>query len=133
MKSQITCPCCGTTHDRVDEAPEFNRVEKSGDVTKHTAGPWDIIQETLDRIDIITCDKDGDPNGRIACIIRVAWCNADEENANAQLIAAAPDLLEACRVALIQIRQDNDDRKSEHRLTQYQIEAAINKATRYTL
>ena len=62
---------------------------------KHTPGPWQRISSTINRIDIVTCDKDDQPNGRVASIHRVAWCNEGEENANARLIAAAPQLLEA--------------------------------------
>lgn len=58
--------------------------------TTHTPGPWDcMFADGINvRHPIIRGDK--------GTICQSAWMgNADETNANARLIAAAPDLLEA--------------------------------------
>lgn len=54
--------------------------------------------------------------------------NSPQSIANAQAIAALPDLLAALEMALVQIKQDNDERKAEYRGTQVQIESALIKA-----
>jgi hypothetical protein len=64
--------------------------------TKHTPGPWE-------------CTIDSHGRGRIlgnGCWVATTWTVADDDNnkrypaeANASLIAAAPDLLEACKQA----------------------------------
>ena len=69
--------------------------------TKHTPGPWEIIEVTSDTASGPT------PYPRyIAGSVTVAelperspLCMMDERAANALLIAAAPDLLEALKVA----------------------------------
>lgn len=67
--------------------------------TKHTPGPWTMHH----------CFNDG---AEVCAIAPVAWCgaastygasstqriDAAEARANARLIAAAPDLLEACEI-----------------------------------
>lgn len=103
-----------------------------------TAGPWAWLTTSPDVIQIVTTNKDDEPNGRIAVIERVAWCNDGEEIANARLIAAAPDLLEALRYT----NQDTDNegcfcncpladgtRPDNHHATSYVVaRAAIAKA-----
>ena len=77
----------------------------------HTPGPWKEYD----------CDTDGTPDrgqlagdiwgfgrdGKAAIVARAYYCEDDSE-ANARLIAAAPELLEACEVAS-QFFEENDN------------------------
>lgn len=63
--------------------------------TKHTPGPWSLSEETL-RDGLKSKLVHGIPEGMIA-IVRVEHQGAYYGDANARLIAAAPDLLEAVR------------------------------------
>ena len=54
---------------------------------KHTPGPWRVDDN------YVLCLYDGRPNNICRMLGR-----GDETEANARLIAAAPDLLEACEV-----------------------------------
>jgi hypothetical protein len=70
--------------------------------TKHTPGEWKVSSQTPCRVDTA--------NGSIT----VSWtCNFDggkreqEAEANASLIAAAPELLEACSLLLEALRSSN--------------------------
>jgi hypothetical protein len=67
-------------------------------MSKHTPGPWKTVARNYPIAD--TGDYDGcwevltgDPKKPIVQI----WGDSDEDEANARLIAAAPDLLEALR------------------------------------
>lgn len=60
---------------------------------KHTPGPWKAYKEKLGQIEIIGPFPENYPVAAI-CV------DNDTDRANARLIAAAPDLLEACYVAL---------------------------------
>ncbi len=65
-------------------------------MSEHTEGPWKIWQGSRE----IFADSDHvctmqDLKGGKNCVSRI-----EEYRANASLIAAAPDLLEACKVAL---------------------------------
>ena len=66
--------------------------------TKHTPGPWDI-HESEGRIEIHPAD-DIDGLRVIADLVFGDTLSADECRANARLIAAAPDLLEALKQIL---------------------------------
>lgn len=77
---------------------------------KHTLGPWEVKRTHLASEDVwyVVTDSKGygfgfdiggkDKQGQIA---EAKYCgmNPDQIQANAQLIAAAPDLLEACKDA----------------------------------
>lgn len=76
-------------------------------MNQHTPGPWYPVFSTMhESVTISTWDEKRDfPKAIIALIhpttydpIKVGM--SDEDNANARLIAAAPDLLEACRALL---------------------------------
>jgi hypothetical protein len=54
----------------------------------HTPGPWTISQSTMNRKGVRA------PSGYI-CFLT----DAEEQEANARLISASPDLLEACKDA----------------------------------
>ena len=69
--------------------------------TAHSPGPWNITDDWPGRLSIVASD------GRI---IAVANEFGAEKNANARLIAAAPELLDASKFALEELHcPDGDD------------------------
>jgi len=56
----------------------------------HTPGPWDLVQHN---------EKDSRVGRKtlLAIVYSEAYRDRENQEANARLIAAAPDLLEACR------------------------------------
>ena len=86
--------------------------------TAHTPGPWAICDEQIWSSEI---------NDYVCCIRRFGELTAQDE-ANARLIAAAPDLLAACkdaREALFNQKQDGLDR---HEFAYAVLDTAIQKA-----
>lgn len=73
-------------------------------MSDYTPGPWHITRTARGHRKTIRCERRL-PNAieGIAVANIVHACGFDEERANAQLIAAAPELLEACKVALAYI------------------------------
>ena len=82
---------------------------------KHTPGPWVVSRESNEwnsptaprrEIDALkACEFGGEPTRyRLACVqyppTQAGTMGAQEREANARLIAAAPDLLTACKDAL---------------------------------
>ena len=66
--------------------------------TKHTAGPWEVLEMAIERAEYPFEFKIIGPDGGIATVENYRF-NGEEyaaNRANAHLIAAAPDLLEAC-------------------------------------
>ena len=113
---------------------------------KHTRGPWEPLHFTnaLDGKLIDDCDVEvygGDqPNGFVGLLVAklpvkdqddILICE-DEVRANARLIAAAPDLLDALMQATILLKHACDDADALE--SQYAVEtadamtAALNKA-----
>ena len=88
-------------------------------VSKHTPGPWDIHVGNLgadargQQQMVMICSEDM----RIATMFSV-----QDRDANARLIAAAPELLEACKAAM------RLDYFREHSALALQVQAAIKKA-----
>jgi len=94
--------------------------------TKHTPGPWEVKKELtgLGNVEfLITDGLDDTPDGADT-IAHVIFSN--EAQANARLIAAAPDLLEACIGALHALEQHGEN---FHPSIQKHTKAAIAKAT----
>ena len=91
--------------------------------TKHTPGPW-AVDLTPSAINV-----DSDMGG--ICQVFGADNPDDETIPNARLIAAAPDLLSACRMALGDITQtvNYDEGDPQTLATVAAIEAAIAQAT----
>lgn len=90
-------------------------------MSKHTKGPWhvnsrDDTVRSKDSIRIADID-----------VINGEWGdNCPESQANARLIAAAPELLQACKAALVTMA--DDDLYERCRETFKTVESAIAKA-----
>jgi hypothetical protein len=72
-------------------------------MTTHTQGPWRAT--TTNGIDtkepwMVWSDEKGAAVAHVYARSEMASGSYDEQHANARLIAAAPELLEACRAAL---------------------------------
>jgi hypothetical protein len=68
--------------------------------TQHTPGPWEVIKHGRGPLDSITIRRDYTSGEYVAQIVPT---NSDEPltvAANARLIAAAPELLEACKLVI---------------------------------
>ena len=63
--------------------------------TKHTPGPWVVMPRGHNGIEAVQVWPERDGEGRICTMM-----NSQHENANARLIAAAPELLDACKKML---------------------------------
>ena len=97
-------------------------------MTKHTQGPW-IIDEDTGMNDGGTI-KDTDGRG---IAMDIYGRTADEANANARLIAAAPELLEACQARLEAdevFEQGTSEWHQSVNCADSMMQAAIAKATR---
>ena len=86
--------------------------------TKHTPGPWMATgHETDPRWQVFYRHSSGG-------LVRVAICDDDrDDGANARLIAAAPDLLDACKAALNWL-----SRCGQEGLVREEIEKTVKKA-----
>ena len=99
-------------------------------MSKHTPAPWDIVRSIKEFVSkeqgggkkITIHSGQGSNRKRIATITSLD--NLSESEANARLIASAPELLDACKVALKSL---TDYKKSEY--SQSVLEQAIAKAT----
>lgn len=107
----------------------------------HTPGPWVIDApylsevQTADRLTIASCWY-ADADGAQITVTGVLPCSPQESAANARLIAAAPDMLEALRWAentIIAMRpsfaQVKDEGHAYHDQVLDTVRAAIAKAT----
>ena len=74
--------------------------------TKHTPGPWSITNTIMGSVDPVTLPSSviAPPYGSVDTICVFSFMTKkkphDEQQANARLIAAAPDLLAALRLLL---------------------------------
>jgi hypothetical protein len=87
-------------------------------MAKHTPGPWAFIPKYDQYDNVFTASR---PHRRIASVFAAGEIE-DENTSNANLIAAAPDMLEALKMVLQHGRIDD----SESRMAQ--VAAAITKA-----
>jgi hypothetical protein len=62
---------------------------------KHTPGPWHVDEQNVHSGQVCTCH--GDTPGTWYEVWSPNWGEGINQKANAQLIAAAPDLLEALK------------------------------------
>ena len=93
-------------------------------MSEHTPGPWVVCP--IQKEDLLHSRKVGTgPEGWLG-VAQAHGDTQEEADANARLIAAAPDLLEACRIALVYLESDADDQ--QEREDWAQIRVAIHKA-----
>ena len=97
----------------------------------HTPGPW--IAEVVDRSDWIDIVR---MNGKSKSL-PFAACKHFDQEANAKLIAAAPDLLAACQFMMRKVEDVRTEMRAAGQVTTNQdeaevamIQAAIDKATK---
>jgi len=67
-------------------------------VSKYTPGPWKATTRH------VTAQETDD---RLALDVQINGGNRDDNKANARLIAAAPELLEACKRLLVEVRWES--------------------------
>jgi hypothetical protein len=90
----------------------------------HTPGPWEATQpDDFDAIWVLR-------NGTTVCVVSSGGVKPEQARANAALIAAGPDLLEACQ-KLIDYRNRNTRNWQTEKAEDYfrMIRLAITKAT----
>lgn len=103
---------------------------------KHTQGTWIVQNDGNDNAEYIYCEE----TTQWICqmnrlVIKVPKLEQERRNANAKLIAAAPDLLAACEAAKTAIYDATHAMHAGHLSREYHdavietIEAAIAKAT----
>ena len=61
-------------------------------MSKHTPGPWKQVESVLDGFTYLESKS-----GTLIAKMLYKWGNQPEHDGNTQLIAAAPDLLDACQ------------------------------------
>lgn len=111
---------------------------------RHTPGPWEFVMDgTWPMILSSALDEDGEVRVPVVDMFHGGYDFADRGwplAANARLIAAAPDLLEACIHAACQFRyyeqlhlakgtQDGDEKAHRNHELASRMEAAIARAT----
>lgn len=102
-------------------------------MSKHTPGPWQSYETVHGAIAITTSEADPDelnPGKIVArCGLETCaggWAHDETDEANARLIAAAPDLLEACK-AVVAYEANPDNTKPWHVILDH-LTMAIDKA-----
>jgi len=70
-------------------------------MSKHTAGPWRVSQRSNNMIDILHGDRQPGAITAALCRVQARQSWIAEAEANARLIAAAPDMLQALRRAAL--------------------------------
>ena len=66
-------------------------------MSKHTPGPWWLGRDPSHFGSLTSITGGSDSTGGIRSVAEVGGLDIDEAEANARLIAAAPDMLEACQ------------------------------------
>jgi hypothetical protein len=97
-KNVETCACGKFRNIISEENPAIEaKTAKQGEAVEHTPGPWALKIGSADLREMSEIVKASDKIWRIAYAMR-EWSNTQqqaEDDANARLIAAAPELLEA--------------------------------------
>lgn len=101
------------------------RIEEKA---KHTPGPWHVDGDaSAEPYQVIV--RHDQTGARIAIAVDSHHpLLARDGQANARLIAAAPDLLQACRVALAEVTNHPDGHMSQFQFAYRALRAAIAKA-----
>jgi hypothetical protein len=111
--------------------------------TKHTHGPWVVIESAVIETGVmalnIVSKKDAESAygvKNLICSVSTLDLVTEQDEANAKLVACAPDLLEACNWALQQFKRLSEEGKyPEHLLAEnggngfMPLVTAIKKAT----
>lgn len=84
------CPCSASSNHR--KTMNMN--------TKYTPGPWQIDEDVATDVVAMSESRDNEPIQIADCAMFAGPAESEECEANARLIAAAPDLLDACKEAL---------------------------------
>lgn len=137
---QYGCVKCQTTHTEPDPLFQEHIIHQSkhgwkwvaveprrnqpANNTKHTPGPWRLMNSSkAGFLNVYTTHQTGELEATdFICEIGPGARNEGEINANARLIAAAPELLEACKAV------SRLDYLQEHNALAAQVKAAIQKA-----
>jgi hypothetical protein len=90
-----------------------------------TPQPWAIEENVLAGNIIHLAITNRAVKDWMVCSVTPQKLARDIDYANARLIASAPALLEALKMALVQIHRDNDERKAQYRATEDHVRAAI--------
>lgn len=96
--------------------------------TEHTAGPWVVqaLETNHHGYDWPTfCVRNKPGNHCLAVVGVVDRATADQNTANARLIATAPELLELCRTVLIRLDVEHAERIAKGETTPHFICAAL--------
>jgi len=91
---------------------------------KFTPGPWSLTPRFQDKVDVVHHNDGPGKATRTICRVNVRASWLVEQKANAQLLAAAPELLEALRGAVGWIETSKEGEEATRRAL-----AAIAKAT----
>ena len=73
--------------------------------TQHTPGSWSISEHNGRRTIQAPCDYP--PKDGVAFVIEIAKCSMVNDEANAKLIAAAPELLEALKAIVVRLTRSD--------------------------
>lgn len=95
--------------------------------TQHTPGPWNISQVVTQSTGLRVFHLDSDTGGPIGYFDSLDDPDGDDE-ANAVLIAAAPDLLDACSQILSLNPDDYSNQEGYVRIVRRLATTAIKKA-----
>jgi hypothetical protein len=111
---------------------ERKKGESMKEKAKHTPGPWQRVGTHY----VARMDGDGYKRGAVCkmantddAVIYCAGASSLEDAANAALIAAAPDLLAACKSALAALNDPDMDCYLDAESLEVALESAIEKAT----
>lgn len=95
---------------------------------KYTEGPWEVRQAGGLKPSYAIAPKGMRPSG--GCIAMIPHREGREHisKANARLIASAPELLEACKLAVSLLSEIREDEGGHKAMTDFSLKQAIAKA-----
>lgn len=92
-------------------------------MSSHTPGPWNVNRKRIGTI------EHTDPSGLVDTVAFTSGDTSGSPSANARLIAAAPDLLEACEAVWQSCDSEGRIMLPANGITITNLRAAIAKAT----